>query len=210
MRALPSMTQQPRSLPTCSAEFSMPFVVPCVHEAGQAFGQSVGNECKRAHCRKKHGDAESPWVSVKHWRCEPAFFAYFLCGGKESECRPAQGQRPRREAHRGRRRQAIKTKNQSVADPNRNRGRRRQATITKTKASQTRNRIADASNKAKNQSRRRPKSQMPAPRAKQNSVADIKTGNSKSERAGPKIEPAPAGYLVAIYIVTSKPKRISV
>src|SRR3954471_22655449 len=27
------------------------------------------------------------------WRCEPAFFAYFLCGGKESECRPAQGQR---------------------------------------------------------------------------------------------------------------------
>jgi hypothetical protein len=29
----------------------------------------------------------------KHWRCEPAFFAYFLCGGKESKCRPAQGQR---------------------------------------------------------------------------------------------------------------------
>jgi hypothetical protein len=27
------------------------------------------------------------------WRCEPAFFAYFLCGGKESRCRPAQGQR---------------------------------------------------------------------------------------------------------------------
>jgi hypothetical protein len=30
---------------------------------------------------------------VKDWRCEPAFFAYFLCGGKESKCRPAQGQR---------------------------------------------------------------------------------------------------------------------
>jgi hypothetical protein len=29
----------------------------------------------------------------KGWWCEPAFFAYFLCGGKESECRPAQGQR---------------------------------------------------------------------------------------------------------------------
>jgi hypothetical protein len=29
----------------------------------------------------------------KNWRCEPAFFAYFLCGGKESKCRPAQGQR---------------------------------------------------------------------------------------------------------------------
>jgi hypothetical protein len=27
------------------------------------------------------------------WRCEPAFFAYFPCGGKESKCRPAQGQR---------------------------------------------------------------------------------------------------------------------
>ncbi|SEJ66400.1 hypothetical protein SAMN05192539_101534 [Paraburkholderia diazotrophica] len=47
----------------------------------------------------KLGNVESPWVNVKHWRCEPAFFAYFLCGGKESECRPAQGQRLRREAH---------------------------------------------------------------------------------------------------------------
>jgi hypothetical protein len=25
------------------------------------------------------------------WRLQPAFFAYFLCGGKESKCRPAQG-----------------------------------------------------------------------------------------------------------------------
>jgi hypothetical protein len=24
-------------------------------------------------------------------QCEPDLFAYFLCGGKESECRPAQG-----------------------------------------------------------------------------------------------------------------------
>ena len=32
------------------------------------------------------------WLT-KRWRCEPAFFAYFLCGGKESKCRPAQGQR---------------------------------------------------------------------------------------------------------------------
>jgi hypothetical protein len=28
---------------------------------------------------------------------EAAFFGYFLCGGKESNCRPAQGQRPRHE-----------------------------------------------------------------------------------------------------------------
>ena len=34
----------------------------------------------------------------KDWRCEPAFFAYFLCGGKESKSRPGQGQRLRREA----------------------------------------------------------------------------------------------------------------
>jgi hypothetical protein len=30
---------------------------------------------------------------LKSWRLKPAFFAYFLCGGKESKCRPAQGQR---------------------------------------------------------------------------------------------------------------------
>jgi hypothetical protein len=27
------------------------------------------------------------------WRFKAAFFAYFLCRGKESRCRPAQGQR---------------------------------------------------------------------------------------------------------------------
>jgi hypothetical protein len=32
-----------------------------------------------------------PRWTPKHWRGEPAFFAYFLCGGKESKCRPAQG-----------------------------------------------------------------------------------------------------------------------
>jgi hypothetical protein len=30
------------------------------------------------------------WLTTG-WRLQPAFFAYFLCGGKESECRPAQG-----------------------------------------------------------------------------------------------------------------------
>jgi hypothetical protein len=34
----------------------------------------------------------------KNWRCEAAFFAYFLCGGKESKCRPAQGQHLRASA----------------------------------------------------------------------------------------------------------------
>ncbi|AJZ59940.1 putative general secretory pathway K domain protein [Paraburkholderia fungorum] len=36
------------------------------------------------------GCAGDPLMSL---RCEAAFFAYFLCGGKESKCRPAQGQR---------------------------------------------------------------------------------------------------------------------
>ena len=34
---------------------------------------------------------EKPRWTPTGWRCEPAFFAYFLCGGKESECCPAQG-----------------------------------------------------------------------------------------------------------------------
>ncbi|WP_218274610.1 hypothetical protein, partial [Paraburkholderia piptadeniae] len=50
---------------------------PHVLEAGQAFIQDVGNEHKPAHCCAKHGDVESPWVKVKHWRCERLSFAYF-------------------------------------------------------------------------------------------------------------------------------------
>src|SRR6516165_4619908 len=65
-----------------------------VCEAGEAIDRRAGNESRLAHCGAKPGDVESPWVSVKDWR--PAFFAYFLCGGKESKCRPAHGQRPRR------------------------------------------------------------------------------------------------------------------
>jgi len=43
---------------------------------------------------RKQGKAkESQWDPLISHRCKPAFFAYFLCGGKESECRPAQGQR---------------------------------------------------------------------------------------------------------------------
>jgi hypothetical protein len=68
-----------------------------IHEAGEAITEHVGNEPRHVRFRATHGDVEGPWVMVKDWRCEPAFFAYFLCGGKESKCRPAQGQRPRRE-----------------------------------------------------------------------------------------------------------------
>jgi hypothetical protein len=35
-------------------------------------------------------DRRPRWLTTG-WRLQPAFFAHFLCGGKESECRPAQG-----------------------------------------------------------------------------------------------------------------------
>ncbi|MPW20887.1 hypothetical protein GCT13_29470 [Paraburkholderia sp. CNPSo 3157] len=102
-----------------------------VHEAGEALNKRAGNAHEMSRCRMKDGDVESPWVIVKHWRCEPAFFAYFLCGGKESECRPAQGQRPRREAQSrmpairakqttASRMPAIRAKQTSVADKKKN------------------------------------------------------------------------------------------
>ena len=49
--------------------------------AGEALNRRVGNEHEPVRCRAKHGDVESPWVTVKDWRCESAFFAYFLCDG---------------------------------------------------------------------------------------------------------------------------------
>jgi hypothetical protein len=49
-------------------------------EVGEAFNQCDSNEHGPVRCRATYGDVESPWVSVKDWRCEPAFFAYFLCG----------------------------------------------------------------------------------------------------------------------------------
>jgi hypothetical protein len=64
-----------------------------VSGAGEALIESAGNRGWAETCRMRDGDVERPWVKVKGWRCEPAFFAYFLCGGKESKCRPAQGQR---------------------------------------------------------------------------------------------------------------------
>ena len=52
-----------------------------VHEAGEAFDRCAGNKHKFVSCRAKDGDDVGPWVTVKHWRCESAFFGYFLCGG---------------------------------------------------------------------------------------------------------------------------------
>src|SRR6516225_3769752 len=67
-----------------------------MHEVGEAFDRRAGNERELVRCRARHGDVKGSWVAVKDWRCEPAFFGYFLCGGKESDCRPAQGQRKHR------------------------------------------------------------------------------------------------------------------
>jgi hypothetical protein len=38
------------------------------------------------------------WCAGGHRRFEAAFFGYFLCRGKESNCRPAQGQRVKSES----------------------------------------------------------------------------------------------------------------
>jgi hypothetical protein len=65
----------------------------------------------------KDGDVGGPWVIVKHWRCEPAFFAYFLCGGKESECRPAQGQRMKDQNHTADASTNVKPKTQNPTTP---------------------------------------------------------------------------------------------
>ena len=43
----------------------------------------------RVSCRAVSGQRPR-WLTTG-WRLQPAFFAYFLCGGKESRCRPAQG-----------------------------------------------------------------------------------------------------------------------
>ncbi|SEK01693.1 hypothetical protein SAMN05192539_103086 [Paraburkholderia diazotrophica] len=37
-----------------------------VRRSGRALATNVGHMC----CRAKDGDVESPWVKVKHWRCE--------------------------------------------------------------------------------------------------------------------------------------------
>ncbi|HWT34769.1 MAG TPA: hypothetical protein VN289_00730, partial [Paraburkholderia sp.] len=46
--------------------------------------------CVAARQLKEHVPKRYPG---RHRRFEAAFFGYFLCGGKESNCRPAQGQR---------------------------------------------------------------------------------------------------------------------
>ena len=48
-----------------------------VYEAGEAHGESVGNEREQLRCHVKCGDVGGPWANVKNWRCEPLSFAYF-------------------------------------------------------------------------------------------------------------------------------------
>jgi hypothetical protein len=68
-----------------------------VNEVGQLISALATNVDQ--FVAAQDGSVESPWVDVKDWRCEHAFFAYFLCtgapkevplGDKESRCRPAQ------------------------------------------------------------------------------------------------------------------------
>ena len=71
-------------LPQGGAERSRSLAVVRVPEAGEAHDECAGNERRPESCRVKCGDVESPWVTVKHWRGEPAFFGYFLCGGVQT------------------------------------------------------------------------------------------------------------------------------
>ena len=81
MRVTAYVTPTYLCLPQMGLKPSTPFAVLRAPESGDAILQRAGNEHKQASCHAKHGDVESPWVIVKHGRCEPVFFAYFLCGG---------------------------------------------------------------------------------------------------------------------------------
>jgi hypothetical protein len=67
---------------------------------GEAFNQRRGNDHGLARWRQKYGDVESPWVKTRISGVGPLSLVTFFAaaGGKESDCRPAQGQRPRSEA----------------------------------------------------------------------------------------------------------------
>ncbi|HWT36106.1 MAG TPA: hypothetical protein VN289_07475 [Paraburkholderia sp.] len=92
-RTLPFTARKPtHRLPQRGGRKTTTLADEKVFEAGEASVRSVGNHRGEERCREKDGDVEGPWVIAKDSRCEPAFFAYFLCGGKESKCRPAQGQ----------------------------------------------------------------------------------------------------------------------
>jgi hypothetical protein len=67
-----------------------------------------------------------------------AFFGYFLCRGKESNCRPAQGQRPRREGATRMPAKKLKNPNASAAKTKTQNPKTRMATASQTKTSYTR------------------------------------------------------------------------
>ncbi|CAE6879770.1 hypothetical protein R70211_02034 [Paraburkholderia domus] len=47
----------------------------------------------RGHGFQMHHYRDCAGDPLMSWRCEPLSLLIFLCGGKESKCRPAQGQR---------------------------------------------------------------------------------------------------------------------
>jgi hypothetical protein len=54
-----------------------------VIEVGGALNQSAGNEEEPERCRVKHGNVESPWVSVKTLGVSGFLLPTFLCRCKE-------------------------------------------------------------------------------------------------------------------------------
>ncbi|BCF89372.1 hypothetical protein PPGU16_24390 [Paraburkholderia largidicola] len=51
--------------------------VTWVREAGEAYGENVGNERRSRGCRVKRKNLWGPSGKDKDWRCEPLSFAYF-------------------------------------------------------------------------------------------------------------------------------------
>ncbi|MEX3936583.1 hypothetical protein AB4Y32_33235 [Paraburkholderia phymatum] len=99
----------------------------------------------------KDGDVESPWVKVKHWRCERLSFAYFsLPLQRKVGAAPHRGNAcaARRIADAG-----GKPKNQNrIADA---RGKPKNQSRTADAGSKPKNQIADARDKGKSKQRRR-------------------------------------------------------
>ncbi|HWT35795.1 MAG TPA: hypothetical protein VN289_05900 [Paraburkholderia sp.] len=89
--------QPTHRLPQMGGEGSTQAADLRTYEAGEAFTPGVGKGHQLDTLPREGWGRWGPVGKNRHWRCEPAFFAYFLCGGKESRCRPAQGQRMKHE-----------------------------------------------------------------------------------------------------------------
>ncbi|WP_208459398.1 hypothetical protein, partial [Paraburkholderia caribensis] len=52
-------------------------------EAGEAYGEGVGNAGEQVRCRVKDGDVGGPWIRTMAGGVSRFLLPTFLCGGKE-------------------------------------------------------------------------------------------------------------------------------